>query len=247
MIDIIKHEAEHYLSQIRDNKPFSFARYGDGEVILMFNHPSVSNRNIGNLQKAVEPMMNIFRNQYKYYHCLLRCTFDIAPCFGSGLGETFKDFLSKVCPEMPFYDGEFWQDLSFCGEIERLTSVLDKHYPIFIGGKHLENLKYLNGLTNLNNIVVHDRKAWDDYSAIKDEIIRKIELGYRMFCFSMGYPGKIMIDDLFPAYGDKCFFIDFGSLFDPYCGILSRSGMKHVGWQKFQPFTKYDLRNSKAI
>jgi hypothetical protein len=37
MIDIIKLPFNHYLKLIKDNKPFSFSRFNDGEVLSMFN------------------------------------------------------------------------------------------------------------------------------------------------------------------------------------------------------------------
>ena len=232
----------YYLDLIRNEKPFSFARYGDGEMILMFNYISVMDRNIGDLTKAIEPMKQIFRNQYEYYHCKLNCTFHehSLKCFNVKLDDVF-DFMGEVCPNMAFYNGEIWQDLSFDGKIEEITKVLNPYVPVFIGGKHLQNLQHINGITNMDLIAVNDRKAWDDFDLIKEQIREKIDNGSRMFCFSMGYPGKIMIDELYPETKDKCFMIDFGSLWDPYCGILSRSGMVRVGFSKFQPYTKYKL------
>jgi hypothetical protein len=240
--------AEYYIDLIKNNIPFSFARYGDGELIIMFNYKSVIGRDIGDMIKSIEPMKQIFRNHYDYFHCKLNCTFHThsLKCFGVDIDEVCK-FMIETCPDMPFYDGEIWQGLSFSGKIEQLTRELNLYTPVFIGGKHLSNIQYLNGITNMELITVHDRKAWDDFENIKQQIRQKIESGRRMFCFSMGYAGKIMIDELYSETRGKCFMIDFGSLWDPYCGVLSRNGMRNVGFQKFQSFTKYKLPLSVSL
>jgi hypothetical protein len=234
--------SDYFIDLIKNNKPFSFARYGDGEMILMFNYKSVAGRGIGDLVKSIEPMKQIFRNHYDYFHAKLRCMFHAhsLKCFGVDINEVCK-FMFETCPDMPFYDGEIWQDLSFGGKIKELTSVLNPHKPVFIGGTHLINIQYLDGIADMELITVHDRKAWDDFENIKNQIRQKIESGKKMFCFSMGYGGKIIIDELYLEVKNKCFMIDFGSLWDPYCGVLSREGMKQAGFQKFQPFTKYKL------
>ena len=90
-------------------------------------------------------------------------------------------------------------------------------------------------------IEIDDVNAYEDYDFIYNEIMDKFNVGSRMFCFSASIVGKILIDNLFPIIGDKAFMIDFGSLFDPYCGKLSRSNMVTVGFEKFQPFTKMKL------
>lgn len=242
-INSINVPVEYYLTRINENKPFSLSRFGDGEMILMFNYKSVNNRDIGDLKKAINPMKQIFKNQYEYFHCMLRCTFHIPSLtfFGVNIDEVLK-FMNDNCPGMPFYNGEIWQDeLSFSGNIGKLTSAINSHVPVFIGGKHLENVQHIDGITNMELITVNDRKAWDDFDLIIKKIREKISSGSTMFCFSMGYPGKIMIDVLYPEVKDKCFMIDFGSLWDPYCGILSRASMVTAGFQKFQPFTKHKL------
>jgi hypothetical protein len=240
----IDHNADYYIELINNGTPFSFARYGDGEMILMFNTKAIIGRDAGDMYKAVEPMKQIFRNQHPYYHCEIDCTFSEwnLHCFGVDVKDVRK-FFEETCPDMQWYYGEVWQLLAAEGRIAVLMDALSKKSPVFIGGEHLERLEHVDGMTNMNLITVHDRKAWDDYDNIKEQIIEYINKGYKLFCFSMGYPGKIMIDELFPKYGDTCTFIDFGSVFDPFCGLLSRAGMKATGYPFYQQFTKFTLPN----
>ena len=79
MKDIIDLPVEHYLEKIRNNQPFSLSRFGDGEVLCMFHNGWLHENCDGSKfsDDLVEPMKQIFRNQYPYYHCLLDCSFDL--------------------------------------------------------------------------------------------------------------------------------------------------------------------------
>lgn len=239
---MIKLPVEHYLQLIKENKPFSFSRFGDGEV-LCINNPDFFKNNksfpYGKwVQTCGDKLMNILTNNHDYYHCFLNCTFWER---GPHRGIDFNRILDENFNEMNFYDGEIWSNLSFEGGISEITNAINPYTPVFVGGKHLKNMEYVTGITNMKIIEVDDIDAYEDYDFIIKEILTKFHEGSRMFCFSASVVGKIIIDDLFPVIGDKAFMIDFGSVFDPYCGKLSRSGMVIAGFDKFQPYTKMKL------
>jgi hypothetical protein len=233
--------AEHYLEKINKNEPFSLTRFGDGEVLCMFNPTFFNSRPIYKdwILSCGPIMKQIFINNYAYYHCFLDCTFWTR---GPHRGDAFINFLNETCPTTEFYDGEFWQNLSFTNRITEITSAIDPYGPVFIGGKHLENMKLVTGITSMQNIIIDDDNGYLDKDRVRNTIIKKFGEGSRMFCFSASILSKVLIDELYPMIGDTCFLIDFGSVFDPYCGILSRSNMVTVGFDKFQPYTKLPLK-----
>ena len=238
MIAIKRLPPEHYLQLIRENKPFSFSRFGDGEVLCMFHDARVPQNCDGSLflMDLIAPMMQIFSNQYDYYHCLLDCSFDWS-------GDSFREFINKTCSEMPFYDGEIWQEMSFNGRITELVETISLYEPVFVGGSHLKNVTYIKGVKNNSvHLPVPDINAFIDINRILSDIADLFVSGKRMFCFSAGYTTKIIIDTLYPVIGEEAFMIDMGSVFDPYCGKLSRSGMKSTGFEYFKPFTKMKLK-----
>lgn len=239
MIDIIKLPPEHYLQLIRNNKPFSFSRFGDGEALCMFHSELKSNCDGSYfLDELIEPMKQIFKNQYDYYHCLLYCSFTKTELL---VGDQFKDFIEETCPNMQFFLGEVWQELSFNNRILELTNAISDHRPCFIGGKHIKNVKFINGFKEIDFIEIPSVDAFKEFDKVLISIQKKYNDGCRMFCFCAGYSTKIWIDKLFPVIGHNTFMIDFGSVFDPYCGKLSRNGHRLVGFEKWQPFTKLKL------
>jgi hypothetical protein len=236
MRDINRLPAEHYLQLIKDNKPFSFSRFGDGEVICMFH--TWFDRNCDGsifLPELVEPMKDIFRNQLGYYHCLLYCSFDHN-------GDLFRKFLEETCPDLPLFDGEIWQELSFSGRITEFVETISEYDCVFVGGSHMTNIPLVKGFNKYpHHLPVPDIDSFKHFDGILREILFQYVSGKRMFLFSAGYTTKILIETLFPHIGHDTFLIDVGSLFDPYVGKLSRSGMVQKGLEFFQPYTNMKL------
>lgn len=237
MKPIIHLPAEHYLNLIKTNQPFQLIRIGDGEVLCLALAPHWLKENCDGskfIPELINPMRQIFKNQYNYYHCLLDCSFDLN-------GEHFNKFIEKTCPDMPLYNGEIWQHLSFSGRITELMEAISPYNPCFVGGKHIENVKHMNGLDSMRFIEVPSKDSFYKFHEIFTEIMNMHLAGCRMFLFSAGYTTKPLIDTLFPFLYESTFLIDAGSVFDPFCGKLSRDGMKASGKPKFQPFTKMKL------
>jgi hypothetical protein len=238
MKDKINLPVEHYLQKIDNNEVFSFIRIGDGEALCVFplHWLKVNCDGSAFLPEIKEPMKDIFRNQFDYYHCLLDCSFDLN-------GDLFRTFLEETCPDMDFYNGEVFQEMIAEGRIEELiTKVSTNHNPVFVGGSHFQNIHLLNGFVNSPiHLQVPNKDSFKEITNIINEISELIAQGHRMFLFSAGYTTKVIIDTLFPYVGEDVFMIDMGSLFDPFVGILSRDGQKYRGFEFYQPHTKLKL------
>lgn len=236
MKNIIRLPVEHYLDKIRNNEPFSFSRFGDVEVMCCFPGGYLTENCDGSrfLPELKKPMMQILKNQYPYYHCLLDCSFDLN-------GDKFRKLLEETCPDMDFYDGEVWQKLSFDERIGELIEAINPYNPCFVGGSHLKNVKYMYGLDSMRFIETPSRDSFLQYDGIFDEIMAMYKTGCRMFLFSTGYTTKIIIDNLYPYIGEFATLLDAGSLFDCYVGKLSRDGMRYKGKDFFQYATSFKL------
>lgn len=238
MKEIIDFPAEHYLELIKHNKPFSLCRYGDGEILSMALAPHPLKQNCDGsrfVPELINPMRQIFLNNYDYYHCALDCTFNEN-------GDDFKQFIEDICPDMQFYNGEWLQHLSFDGRIRELIDAIAPYNPCFVGGSHINKVKYMIGMNGMRFVETPTRDSYYQFEQIFTQCMNMHLAGCRMFLFSCGYTSKILIDTLFPYIHESSFLIDCGSVFDPYCGKLSRDGMKYYGFSKFQPYTNLLLR-----
>ena len=238
MKDIIKLPAEHYLDLIIHNKPFSLCRFGDGETLCMALAPHPLKQNCDGsrfIPELINPMRQIFLNNYDYYHCALDCTFNEN-------GKELVEFIDKTCPTMQMYDGEWLQHLSFDGRIRELIDAIAPYNPCFIGGSHIGKVKYMIGMKDMRFIEVPSRDSFYHFEQIFAQCMNMHLAGCRMFLFSCGFTAKPLIDTLFPYIGNDSTLLDCGSVFDPFVGKLSRDGMKYYGFQKFQPYTNLLLR-----
>ena len=238
MKPIINHPVEYYLKKIDNKEPFSFIRLGDGEILTMWplHWLKVNCDGSAFLPEIKEPMKDIFRHKYDYYHCLLDCSFDLN-------GDLFRKFIEETCPDMDFYNGEVWQEMVGDGRIEELTATISKDYhPVFVGGSHFENIHLLKGFIHEPiHVKVPNKDSFLHINSIMSEISRLFLEGNRMFLFSAGYTTKIIIDQFYPFIEDEAFMIDMGSVFDPFLGILNRDGQKARGFEFYQPHTNLKL------
>lgn len=240
MKPIIDNPVEYWIDKFISNKPYSLSRFGDGETLSMFNSPKLRENCDGSkfLPEIAEPMKDIFRKNFDYYHCFLDCTFE--PAFKPQV-DKFKAFFDDTCPDMQIYNGEIWHYMSDAGNIRELVDAIAHYEPCFVGGKHLKNVEHIYGFNKINFIETPQYDSFKEIDRIIDDIMALHATGSRFFAFSTGYTTKILIDRLYPVIGSDTFLIDFGSVWDAYCGILSRDGMQFRGLKYYQPFTKLKL------
>lgn len=88
---------------------------------------------------------------------------------------------------------------------------------------------------DLNTSVhVASNAGWHDMGGIKHVVeaailTRPPDAGWPLLTFSLGYLTKVLIWRLTPDYPDVT-MIDMGACFDPYCGVLNRSGYRRPEW-----------------
>ncbi len=235
MREIIRKPAEDYLAMLREGEPFAFARYGDGEILCMF--PSHMSQNCDGsrfLPELVEPMKDVFRKHHPHYHALV----DAAgfPSIAEQ-ARAFEDFLARVWPDARFHDGEVWQRLAFEGRISELASALTAKSFALVGGEHLAAASRIRGMGEFQHIVTPGQDAFLSHDAIVKECEDAYARGARVFGFAAGFASKVLICHLWPILKGAT-LIDLGSVLDPFCGKLSRSGMVRQGAEWYKGFLK---------
>jgi hypothetical protein len=95
---------------------------------------------------------------------------------------------------------------------------------VFIGPSHIRSIS--KRLPYVGFVEVRTRNCYQDIAKIHKAILEQPRPA--VFCFSTGPTTKVLIAKLFPALGEENFLIDFGSLWDVYCGVKSRSYHKKI-------------------
>ena len=195
---------------ITANIPFHFARYGDGEFYAIFKKKGCNTDKheygIPGLSEDLERTL-IEKKPYIYgLQPLAAETPKLAPRIRELVG-----------PGFPWVNADIMHEASENGEILSFFDLLRVKKCLFIGPPHLKALK-----VNWDKCQLIKIPPKNCYSVDRDALARAIQHEPAdMVIFCAGFLTNIMIWELHELLMDR-WMIDAGSLFDPYCGVLSR-------------------------
>ncbi len=208
-----------YVDRLKDNKHFSFVRYGDGEwKALIKGSGSVACR-----MQVVNPQIQIDMIRSLTDHAA-----ELGIVFGMqshGLrvsGQLIPDFLQKHKLEnIRWIDADVFHSASRDGLLYPLVEQLRKMKVVIIGPNLLRSLS--GHIRYIKFIEVNMKNCYQDQAAIKEKILQvHNELKENVvYSFCCGPLAETLILDLHSQM-PKNFLIDFGSLWDVFCGVRSR-------------------------
>ena len=126
-------------------------------------------------------------------------------------------------------------DANKAGILWPLVDALRQQQVAYVGPKHLQEL--IRCWTGIEKYVVVPRQ---NCYLSKDQILgfvrQRIAQGADVVGFSAGMLSNVLIDNLWQEFNGRITLIDFGSIFDPYASIISRSYMEEKvhNWQKLK-------------
>ncbi len=190
---------QEIINKLNDQEPFSFSRFGDGELNCMFGKtgancdgheyfPDLGER----LNKAfLEPKGVVGVQRYGY--------------------SMYKD---RLGPNV-WADADVLHRASIAGELkEFLDSLYAKNHDIvFVGPERLRG-----AIPSRTFIDVPLKNAWENYDYTLKRLGFHI-MKWDIVLYCCGMMAEVLIHDL---HDEKLTQIDCGSLFDPYVGVKSR-------------------------
>lgn len=206
---------EELLNKLRNDEPFSFSRWGDGEWACM-------------LGKHGENC-----DGHKYFNTLgfrLTSVLQERPQYTLGLQE--KAMQSTLAPKIHEYM-DFWQiaklnwveadvlhKASMHNKLDDFIEQMERGGTVLIAPAHVA--VWFSKLNNKGHIVViPEHNCWCAYESIKHALLKTYAEGNKYYyCASM--MSNVLIDDMYNMMGDTITQIDCGSVFDPYAGKCSR-------------------------
>lgn len=221
-----------WLEKLWNEEPFTLSRFGDGEALCIFNDKFEHNIDGAKYTPEIKyHMKRIFEQPKNYYHSLLYCSFD-------HVREQWSEYLDKSGIE--FYNGEWMQQMSLTGRIEDLNRAFSAYYkPVIVGGGHLQGISHIKGFEGVIISQGQEVNSFEKYNDMYNDVISLYDMGARMFLFTSGFTSKILIYNLFDKIGGDSWLIDVGSLYDPYCGRMSRRIYQYLGENYFKSKLKF--------
>ena len=204
---------QFYADKLLGGKPFSFVRYGNGEwdCILELYHRtrSGSQRFTKTLRKALE--LSLTEKRTGAYYPALQSTGFLKRV---GLLPNLETWLARNAPDLSWHDGEVFAKASMKGRLFPLMKALKQHRVVVVGPKWLMKLPFASVFVPVR---AHD--CWQSADSIEAQLqgLKNVVIS-----FSAGPATKVLIHRLQPVIGKHSWMIDFGSIWDPYCGVRSR-------------------------
>jgi hypothetical protein len=194
---------EEICQMIKEETPFKFARYGDGEIYCMEGRKGTN------------------CDKHEYF-----------PDLGQRLKETLKDpdyyigiqnllithlkdKLIKYLSHLKIYNGDVLHRASIAGKMDEFFKAVQGRYIILVGPPHLA------GLFDCVHIVTLPVNCWNKYKKVKADLgfhLMGVKNPLVIFCASM--MSGVLIHDFRNV---EATMIDCGSVFDPYVGVKSRT------------------------
>lgn len=216
---------EYYLEKLKKGEHFSMTRYGDGEFKAMLS-PNPKKKNYSGHHFYPRMVVEMMRALYKGYHqenhfvSCRRNTIRFAP-----------DYIQNE--NFQWEDCDWFIKAADRGELYPLVEQLRKMKVVVIGSKELlggGRRIFENSVAETVEVPLKD--AWLAIAGDPIHVGRKIILDELLvlsdrlgddvvYSFSASFLTKTLIVDLHEQRPNN-WFLDFGSLWDPYAGFISR-------------------------
>lgn len=216
------------LTRLRENKPFTFSRWGDGEWEAVLNLKDQNQANCDGHQyfdsMRVE-LQKIITKKVPYMLGMQRLAYH--KMMGRKIDHFFRSHNIKP-HDLWWVDADVFHDASMEGRILPLFEELKKKNIILVGPAYLKEFKHFS----FDFVEVPSVNAWTERDRIISDIyaiVGKKRVDAVLFC--AGMTSNWLVDQLHGKF--LGFILDIGSLLDPFVGKQTRNYHKKLG-KKYQ-------------
>jgi len=205
---------EWWVKQIKEDKYFSLARFGDGELLCIMGKKGHNSHGCNYTPELRADLIKAaVKVDRRYFKGLQR----VLP----KMAEQFKDLTSQ--PD--WYDSEVFADALATGKLKPFFEALKNKHVIFISSEEKQAIyKYLK-FKSADFYTVPFTNAHVKKNGIIRIILETNKPG--VYLFACGMAAGTMVNELHGKIKDS-FFIDIGHILDPFIGDLSRDYLLNI-------------------
>ena len=193
------------VENLKSNKVFKFARYGDGEIYCMKGKHGGNCDNHSYFPDLGSALRQSVVEEPEYM-------VGIQPLSVSHIPEDVNNYFGHFTT---LYNADVLHNASISGRLQDFENALSGRYVVLVGPVNLANL-----FENCVHIVIPELNCWLEFEHIRQQIAFHIEgINNAVVILCAGMMSEVVID-VFDDYPHT--FIDAGSVFDPYCNVKSR-------------------------
>jgi len=225
-IELVNRELKYYVTRLKTNQPFAVSRYGDGEwkTILIGDPGGELNGHNSNgctfTRRLSNELRRVLRVQYPppFEYGLLRIA-------NRKLGKDIKYFMSRTnLSKIKFTYADIMLHRNLDGSFLPFLKEMRKKKVLYVGPQHCRRLGAKGFFDLVEFVDIPQHNSSNDKKRIVNEILRKIkEHNVDVVGFSAGIHAKIFIADVWGNTKGRVTLIDFGSMWDGFFGVPSRS------------------------
>lgn len=221
IIDFDTLSFDRICEKIRNGEHFSLARYGDGEFNAILGKQGANCDGHEYFPEMGEDLADTLQSNPEYYIGLHQSKViqDETLDWLEDADLLDREFVSNAVFHCAVRDGlmqKFWDAVNDCFDV------------VIIGPDYLSSQTAVSGAFHIK---ISGENTYSYLPQIKSKLmsIRK-KWGFEnsIVLISASMTAPLIVDHLYQQYGNTATFIDFGSTFDPYCGIKSRSFHKAI-------------------
>ena len=208
--------SDKILAAVSGSAPFAFSRWGDGEWACVLGRSGCNCDGHPYTPSLGRALGNVLKGNPKYMLGMQPMAIDL-------MRFEITKWLTDNKLKFNWENADALHNMSEQGGTAKLTCLFRGRRIILVGPEYLHELK----LFQLDNhIIVPEKNCWEAYEDIQDSLFSVKVRDYDIVLFSASMMSKVLIDDLWKQ--GRGVLLDCGSVFDPYCGRLTRKYHKNV-------------------
>lgn len=208
------------LERLKDNQPFAFSRWGDGEWEAVLGTGDESKMNCDGHQyfsSLREALHRILTSNPSYSVGMQKLAYHKV------MGRKIDRYLRANNIKLEWLNADAFHDASRDGKIGSFFDIISTKRILLVGPSHLRNLS----LFAFDFCEVPAKNCWLKHEQVLADIEASIvEKKPEVILFCAGMMSNWLIDELKGSF-TGC-LIDVGSLLDPYAGVNSRNYHKKL-------------------
>lgn len=214
----------YYTDKLRQNIPFSFSRFGDGEWNAILGKPGSNCDGHEYFPEMGIQLGNAVINPLDYCYAIQNMAI-------RNEGRRITRFLKQHDVNLEWHNSDVFHYANMEGLFFPMIEALREKRVVIIGPSHLRDLQK-NCFQFEAFIEIPLQNCFLKLNEIRDEILDfgRDKKGI-VYALSASMPANILIHELFPVLGKNNWLIDFGSVWDIYVGVKSRRHYNSEGWE----------------
>jgi hypothetical protein len=222
-MQIEQRSLDAFISLIRSRQPFALSRWGNGEWDSVFGRTEGTNRSGHHyFPKMGSDLKDLLLSRPSYMLGMQ----NLALRLYEGQIESWLE--EHGLDELDWINADVFHKASAKGRLLPLVEALREAPGLaIVGPAHLRKLENFLGFQEFVEVPLPDCYLSKDRTLKQVKSIAKSLPDGSVISVSAAMPANLMIDSIVKSpTGSRLLLIDFGSLWDPYAGVKSRSYMQ---------------------